>query len=142
MRTWLAFAIAAACVGDMTYAGPVYPGREWLVKPPAEMGLSADQLKAFSDHVGGFGCVVRQGYLAYSWGDPARRMDVASAAKPIYAHFLFKVVEDGRYAVRSRVQFGRTSVSTIEVLEGLEVGDEIILSDMSQWDGCDRIRLK
>ena len=55
---------------------------------------------------------------------------------------LFKVVEDGRFAVRSRVQFGRTSVSTIEVLEGLDVGDEIILSDMSQWDGCDRIRLK
>jgi HlyD family secretion protein len=55
---------------------------------------------------------------------------------------LFKVVEDGRFAVRTRVQFGRSSVSTMEVLEGLQVGDEIILSDMSQWDGCDRLRLK
>ena len=55
---------------------------------------------------------------------------------------LFKVVEDGRFAVRTRVQFGRSSVSTIEVLEGLDEGDEIILSDTSQWDDCDRIRLK
>ncbi len=55
---------------------------------------------------------------------------------------LFKVVEGGRFAVRTRVQFGRSSVSTMEVLEGLQEGDEIILIDMSQWDGCDRIRLK
>jgi HlyD family secretion protein len=73
--------------------------------------------------------------------------DVLNVGRPVFASSegpseLFKVVEDGRYAIRSRVQFGRTSVSTIEVLEGLEVGDEIILSDMSQWDGCDRIRLK
>ncbi len=73
--------------------------------------------------------------------------DVLTVGRPVFASSegpseLFKVVEDGHFAVRSRVQFGRTSVSTIEVLEGLEVGDEIILSDMSQWDGCDRIRLK
>jgi HlyD family secretion protein len=73
--------------------------------------------------------------------------DVLNVGRPVFASSegpseLFKVVDDGRYAVRSRVQFGRTSVSTIEVLEGLQVGDEIILSDMSQWDGTDRIRLK
>jgi len=73
--------------------------------------------------------------------------DVLNVGRPVFASSegpseLFKVVEDGRFAVRSRVQFGRTSVSTIEVVEGLDVGDEIILSDMSQWDGCDRIRLK
>ncbi len=73
--------------------------------------------------------------------------DVLNVGRPVFASSegpseLFKVVEDGRFAVRGRVQFGRTSVSTIEVLEGLQVGEEIILSDMSQWDGCDRIRLK
>jgi HlyD family secretion protein len=73
--------------------------------------------------------------------------DVLNVGRPVFASSegpseLFKVVEDGRFAIRSRVQFGRTSVSTIEVLEGLAVGEEIILSDMSQWDGCDRIRLK
>ncbi len=73
--------------------------------------------------------------------------DVLNVGRPVYASSeglteLFKVVEDGRYAVRTRVQFGRSSVSTIEVLEGLQPGDEIILSDMSQWDGQDRIRLR
>jgi HlyD family secretion protein len=73
--------------------------------------------------------------------------DVLNVGRPVFASSegpseLFKVVEGGRYAVRSRVQFGRTSVSTIEVVEGLDIGEEIILSDMSQWDGCDRIRLK
>jgi HlyD family secretion protein len=73
--------------------------------------------------------------------------DVLNVGRPVFASSegpseLFKVVEDGRYAIRSRVQFGRTSVSTIEVVEGLDIGEEIILSDMSQWDGCDRIRLK
>jgi HlyD family secretion protein len=55
---------------------------------------------------------------------------------------LFKVVEEGKYAVRSRVQLGRSSVSTIEIIDGLAVGDEIILSDMSQWDSHDKVRLK
>jgi len=73
--------------------------------------------------------------------------DVLNVGRPVYASTeglteLFKVVEDGRFAVRTRVQFGRSSVSTIEVLDGLQPGDEIILSDMSQWDGQDRIRLK
>lgn len=73
--------------------------------------------------------------------------DVLNVGRPVYASTeglteLFKVVEDGRYAVRTRVQFGRSSVSTIEILDGLQPGDEIILSDMSQWDGQDRVRLK
>lgn len=76
-----------------------------------------------------------------------RLPDVLNVGRPVYASTeglteLFKVVEDGRYAVRTRVQFGRSSVSTIEILDGLQSGDEIILSDMSQWDGQDRIRLK
>lgn len=76
-----------------------------------------------------------------------RLEDVLNVGRPVFASSegvseLFKVVEDGKYAIRTRVQFGRVSVSTIEVLEGLQVGDEIVLSDMSQWDGQDRIRLK
>ena len=73
--------------------------------------------------------------------------DILYVGRPVFASSegmceLFKLVEDGRFAMRTRVQFGRTSVSTIEVLDGLQVGDEIVLSDMSQWDGCDKIRLK
>jgi len=40
-----------------------------------------------------------------------------------------------------RVGLGQASVSTIVVKEGLDVGDEVILSDTSAWDSADRIRL-
>jgi len=96
MRMWTTSIVVALCICGMAHAASVYPGRDWAAKSPAEVGLSAGGLKAFSDHVAGFGCVVRHGYMVYSWGDPSRRMDVASAAKPIYTHFLFKAVEDGR----------------------------------------------
>lgn len=54
---------------------------------------------------------------------------------------LFKVINNGHAAVRVQVKLGRSSVSAIEVSQGLEVGDRIILSDMSQWDSFDRVRL-
>jgi HlyD family secretion protein len=43
--------------------------------------------------------------------------------------------------VRTRVELGRSSVNTIEVVGGLQVGDQVILSDMSAWDAYDRVRL-
>jgi len=55
---------------------------------------------------------------------------------------LFKVTEDGSEATRVNVKLGRSSVNTIEILDGLKVGDKVILSDMSAWDAFDRIRLK
>ena len=54
---------------------------------------------------------------------------------------LFKLVDGGRAAVRVTVQLGRSSVNTIEIVRGLQFGDEVILSDMSAWDGYDRVRL-
>jgi HlyD family secretion protein len=55
---------------------------------------------------------------------------------------IFKVVDDGAEAVRVNVKLGRSSVNTIEIIDGLKVGDKVILSDMSAWDAFDRIRLK
>jgi HlyD family secretion protein len=55
---------------------------------------------------------------------------------------IFKLVDDGAEAVRVNVVLGRSSVNTIEIRDGLKVGDKVILSDMSQWDNFDRIRLK
>ncbi len=55
---------------------------------------------------------------------------------------LFRVVEDGRFAERVTVRLGATSVNDVEVLEGLRPGDVVILSDMSQWDGFNRVRLR
>lgn len=74
------------------------PGAAWASKLPAEVGMDAGKLAGFSEIVGGRGCVVRRGFMGYSWGDVAARGDIASAAKPIYAHFLFKAVEEGRLA--------------------------------------------
>jgi len=54
---------------------------------------------------------------------------------------MFKVVEGGKAAVRVPVQLGVTSVSTVQILSGLNVGDEVILTDTQQWDGVERIRL-
>ncbi|MGE5296880.1 MAG: hypothetical protein ACM3VT_18825 [Solirubrobacterales bacterium] len=96
MKTWVILAVVILHICGMVYAAPVYPGREWATRSPAEVGLSIEGLNVFSDSIGGFGCVVRHGYMVYSWGDPSRRMDVASAAKPIYAHFLFKAVDERR----------------------------------------------
>jgi multidrug efflux pump subunit AcrA (membrane-fusion protein) len=53
---------------------------------------------------------------------------------------LFKITPDQKYATRTTVKLGRASVNTIEVLDGLRVGDQVVLSDMSQWDSHDRIR--
>lgn len=55
---------------------------------------------------------------------------------------MFKVSGDGQQAVRVKVQLGKTSVNTVQILRGLDVGDRVILSDMSAQDGFDRIRLQ
>jgi HlyD family secretion protein len=55
---------------------------------------------------------------------------------------LFKIVENGHAAVRTQVLLGRSSVTSVEIVKGLNVGDKVILSDMSQYDGVDRVRLK
>jgi HlyD family secretion protein len=55
---------------------------------------------------------------------------------------LFKIDADGVNAERVQVKLGKSSVNTVEVLSGLKVGDQVILSDMSAYDAYDRIRLK
>ncbi len=73
--------------------------------------------------------------------------DVMYVGRPVHGQAdstigLFKLIPDGTEAVRVNVKLGRSSVTSIEVLSGLQVGDKVILSDMSQWDNVDRIRLK
>lgn len=55
---------------------------------------------------------------------------------------LFRMVRGSDDAERVRVELGRSSVNLIEVVRGLEVGDVVILSDMSRWDGVERVRLQ
>jgi HlyD family secretion protein len=55
---------------------------------------------------------------------------------------MFKIDPDGKSATRVKVELGRSSVNTIEILGGLREGDQVILSDMSRWDANDHIRLE
>jgi len=72
--------------------------------------------------------------------------DVVYMGRPVFGQAestvsLFKIEPDGKYADRVQVQLGRASVNTIEVRKGLNVGDRVILSDMSAYDSDERIRL-
>ncbi len=76
-----------------------------------------------------------------------RLSDVIYMGRPAYGQAnsrvgIFKLEPDGEHAVRVNVQLGRSSVNEIEVREGLQPGDVVILSDMSQWDGFDRVRIR
>ncbi len=75
-----------------------------------------------------------------------RLPDVVYVGRPVFGQpnsqvGLFKLDEDGKGATRVTVKLGRSSVNTIEVLDGLKVGDQVILSDMSAQDQNPRIRL-
>jgi HlyD family secretion protein len=76
-----------------------------------------------------------------------RLADVLYVGRPVHGEAnstvgLFKVVDDGGAAIRVQVQLGRTSVNTVEIVKGLQIGDKVILSDMSAWDNYDRVQLK
>ena len=55
---------------------------------------------------------------------------------------LFRVDPTTGEANRVRVRLGKASVNSVQILEGLNLGDEVILSDASAWDAFDRIRLR
>lgn len=74
-----------------------------------------------------------------------RLSDVLYVGRPAYGQSdstigIFKLSDDGE-AHRIQVKLGRSSVNTIEIVTGLQVGDQVILSDMSAWDAFDRVRL-
>ena len=67
-------------------------------------------------------------------------VDKPIAGQPNSTTTLFKISPDQKYATRVPVQLGRASVNTIEVLSGLSVGDQVVLSDMAQYESHDRLR--
>jgi RND family efflux transporter MFP subunit len=76
-----------------------------------------------------------------------RLPDVLHVGRPAYGQGestvgLFRLEPDGKYATRVPVKLGRSSVNTIQIEQGLKVGDRVIISDMSQWDNVERVKLK
>ena len=76
-----------------------------------------------------------------------RMDDVLFVGRPVFGQeesvvSLFRIEADDTHAARTRVSLGRASVNTIEVLDGLQPGDRVVLSDMSTWDQFDRVRIE
>lgn len=76
-----------------------------------------------------------------------RLTDVLYVGRPAYgqpesAVSLFRLDADGVTARRVTAKLGRASVNTIEVVQGLNPGDRVIISDMSQWENAERVKLK
>jgi multidrug resistance efflux pump len=76
-----------------------------------------------------------------------RLEDVIYVGRPTFGQAnqqvsIFRLTPDGQYAERVTVRLGASSVNEIEVKDGLQPGDVVILSDMSQWDGFDRVKIK
>ena len=77
----------------------------------------------------------------------ARLKNVLFTGRPAYGQpdatiGIFKLVDNGKYAQLVTVRLGRTSVTSVEIKEGLAPGDVVILSDMSRWENVDRVRIK
>ena len=78
--------------------------------------------------------------------DLDRMVDVLYVDRPALGNenaavHLFRVSPDGKTATRVPVRMGRASVNNIQVLSGLNVGDTVVISDMSRWDAADHVRL-
>ena len=75
-----------------------------------------------------------------------RLADVVYVGRPVTGQpgakiMLFKLDPDGKEAQKVPVTLGVSSVNTIQVMDGLKVGDQVVLSDMSAQDAYNRIRL-
>jgi CubicO group peptidase (beta-lactamase class C family) len=81
-------------LGRHTFAA--YPGKTWQTCTPAHVRLDPLKLDELAKHVGGRGCVIRNGYLVYQWGDVTKSSDVASAVKPVISTLLLMAVQEGK----------------------------------------------
>jgi len=99
LRLVLAATMLAGLQVSAAVADPpddVFPGRQWQTCSPKDTGLSDEKLAALTNLVGGRGCVVRHGRLAFTWGDPAKSSEVASAFKPLLSTLLWVAIQENR----------------------------------------------
>ncbi len=89
-------------VGSGRFATPappgklVFPGKEWQTVPPQEVGADPEAVDRLSRELGGRGCLIQDGYLVKSWGNPEERSDWYSSVKPVFSTLLFFAIEEGR----------------------------------------------
>jgi hypothetical protein len=121
----------------------IVPGRVVRIDPAAQSGTVAVDV-AFT---GPLPQGARPDLQVEGTIEIERLASVLSVGRPAYGQpnsqtSLFRLARGGDEAERVTVRFGRASVNTIEVVDGLAEGDEVILSDMTRWDQVDRVRVK
>lgn len=119
------------------------PGHVMRIDPAVEAGAVAVDVKLDGDLPPGS----RPDLAVDGTIELERLEDVLHVGRPAYGQAestvgLFRVVDGGSAAERVRVRLGRSSVNAIQILSGLSVGDVIVLSDMTQWDQYDRVRIR
>ncbi len=72
-----------------------YPSEKWERKSPQELGVDEKQLQMLPPLISGNGCIVKNGYMIFSWGDISKSEDVASAFKPVLTTLLFIALQEG-----------------------------------------------
>lgn len=72
-----------------------YPSEKWEHKSPQELGVDGKKLQTLPRLINGNGCVIKNGYMIFSWGDISKSEDVASAFKPVLTTLLFIALQEG-----------------------------------------------
>ena len=121
----------------------IVPGRVMRIDPASTQGTVIVEISIDDDLPRG----ARADMSVDGTIEIERLPNVMHVARPAYGSAestvgIFKLNENGSEATRVNVKLGRASVNSIEVVQGLAVGDSIIISDMSQWDNVSRVRLK
>lgn len=73
----------------------VFPAEKWETQKPEALGVDVNKLNDLAKLIGGNGCVVKNGFMIYSWGDVSKSGDVASAFKPVLTTLLFIALQEG-----------------------------------------------
>jgi len=134
---------AAVATGGTT---GVIPGHVMRVDPAVQNGTVAVEV-ALEPAGGVLPPGVRADLSVDGTVEIERLPDVLSVGRPAYGQpestvGLFRLSPDGASAQRVRVTLGRASVNAVEVARGLKPGDRVIISDVSQYDAQDRLRIK
>jgi HlyD family secretion protein len=136
-------AAAGGAAGRSAAGTGVIPGRVTRVDPAVQNGTVAVEVVLEGPLPPG----ARADLSVDGTVEIERLPDVLSVGRPAYGQpestvGLFRLAPDGASAERVQVTLGRASVTAVEVVRGLRPGDRVIVSDLSQYDGQNRLRIK
>ncbi|MFC1500406.1 efflux RND transporter periplasmic adaptor subunit [Candidatus Zixiibacteriota bacterium] len=132
-----------ATVDTRSAGGRAVPSRVSRINPSASGGLVTVDIEILGDLPrGALADQSVEGIITLERLENVLHMNRPTVGQANSSVGMFKVVDDGQYAVRITVQIGQTSVNSVEITGGLEEGDVVILSDMARWDEFDRVRIR